>query len=389
MLNETGSDGISGKMAQNIETIAVHAGRHIDPATRSVAQPIYLTTTFEREPDGSYPVGFEYSREKNPNRQALETCLAALEGGNEALCFASGLAVITACINAMEPGDHILASDDVYYGMRMVAGKVFAKWPIETTYVDMRDLDAVRSAIRSGSTRVLWFETPSNPLMKVIDLEAIAAIAHEANAICICDGTFATPVLQRPLDYGVDMVMHSTTKYINGHSDVVGGALITRHDNYLFERARLFQQTGGAVPSPFDCWLMLRGIETMPYRVRAQSSNALAIARMLAEHPNIEAVHYPGLESHPGHALAARQMQGGFGGMLSVQVRGGKPEAMAVAARTKLFIRATSLGGTHSQIEHRASVEGKSTKTPQNLLRMSIGLEHIDDLLADLHQALD
>jgi cystathionine gamma-synthase len=376
------------QVGKNIETIAVHAGRGIDPATRAVAQPIYLTTTFEREPDGSYPIGFEYSREKNPNRQALETCPAALEGGKEALCFSSGLAVITACINSMEPGDHVLASDDVYYGMRMVAHKVFGKWPVEVTYVDMRDMDAVRAAIRPGSTRLIWFETPSNPLMKVIDLAAIAEIAHAANAICVCDGTFATPVLQRPLDHGIDMVMHSTTKYINGHSDVVGGALITRHENYLFERARIFQQTGGAVPSPFDCWLMLRGIETMPYRVRAQSANALAIARFLQAHPNVEAVHYPGLESHPAHALAARQMKGGFGGMLSVQIRGGKPEAMAVAARTRIFIRATSLGGTHSQVEHRASVEGKSTKTPQNLLRMSLGLEHIDDLTGDLQQAL-
>jgi len=371
-----------------IETLAVHAGRHIDASTGAVAQPIHLSTTFERNEDGSYPRGFEYSREQNPNRRSLETCLAALEGGKEALAFSSGLAVVTACLHGMEPGDHVLASDDVYYGMRMVAGKVFAKWPVETTYVDMRDLDAVRAAIRPGSTRMLWLETPSNPLMKVIDLAAIAEIAHAANALCVCDGTFSTPVLQRPLDHGVDMVMHSTTKYINGHSDVVGGALVTKFDNYLFERARVFQQTGGAVPSPFDCWLMLRGVETLPYRVRAQSANAMAIARFLDQHPAVEAVHYPGLESHPAHALAARQMRGGFGGMLSVQVRGGKPEAMAVAAATRVFLRATSLGGTHSQVEHRASIEGRNTKTPQNLLRVSMGLEHIDDLIADLDQAL-
>ncbi len=371
-----------------IETLAVHAGRHIDPSTGAVAQPIHLTTTFERNQDGSYPRGFEYTREQNPNRRALETCLAALEGGKEALAFSSGLAVITACIHGLEPGDHVLASDDVYYGMRAVAGKLFAKWPVETTYVDMRDLDAVRAAIRPGSTRILWLETPSNPLMKVIDLAAIAEIAHANNAIAVCDGTFSTPVLQRPLDHGVDMVMHSTTKFINGHSDVLGGALITRFDNYLFERARLFQQTGGAVPSPFDCWLMMRGIETMPYRVRAQSANALALARFLKKHPAVEAVHYPGLESHPGHALAAQQMTGGFGGMLSVQICGDKPEALAVAAAAKVFIRATSLGGTHSQVEHRASIEGRSSTTPQNLLRVSLGLEHIDDLIADWDQAL-
>jgi cystathionine gamma-synthase len=370
-----------------IETLAVHAGRHNDPATGAVAQPIYLTSTYERDVDGGYPRGFEYSRENNPNRKALEQCLTALEGGEESLAFASGLAAVTACIHAMEPGDHVLASDDVYYGMRMVAGKVFAKWPVETTFVNMRDLDAVRAAIRPGSTRLIWLETPSNPLMKVIDLAAIAEISRAAKAVCVCDNTFATPVLQRPLEQGMDMVMHSTTKYINGHSDVVGGALVTKHGNYVFERARIFQQTGGAVPSPFDCWLTMRGIETLPYRVRAQSANALALARFLEGHPGVETVHYPGLESHPGHELAKRQMAA-FGGMLSVQVRGGKPEAMAVAARMRLFIRATSLGGTHSQVEHRASVEGRNTKTPQNLLRVSVGLEHIDDLIADFGGAL-
>ena len=372
-----------------IETLAVHAGRRNDPATGAVAQPIYLSSTYERETDGSYPRGFEYSREGTPNRAALETCLTALEGGLEALAFSSGLAAITACIHAMEPGDHVLASSDVYYGMRMVSSKLFAKWPVETTYVDMRDLDAVRAAIRPGSTRLIWLETPSNPLLQVLDLAAIADIAHEANAICVCDNTFATPVLQRPMEHNVDMVMHSTTKYINGHSDVIGGALVTKNGNYLFERARIFQQTGGAVPSPFDCWLTMRGIETLPCRVRGQSANALALARFLSTHPKVEAVHYPGLESHASHELAKRQMQGGFGGMLSVQVKGGKPEAMGVAARTHLFIRATSLGGTHSQVEHRASVEGRNTKTPQNLLRVSVGLEHIDDLIADFEQALE
>ncbi len=372
-----------------IETLAVHAGRRNDPATGAVAQPLYLSSTYERETDGSYPRGFEYSREGNPNRAALETCLTALEGGLESLAFSSGLAAITACIHAMEPGDHVLASSDVYYGMRMVSSKVFAKWPVETTYVDMRDLDAVRAAIRPGSTRLIWLETPSNPLLQVLDLAAIADIAHEANAICVCDNTFATPVLQRPMEHNVDMVMHSTTKYINGHSDVIGGALVTKNGNYVFERARIFQQTGGAVPSPFDCWLTMRGIETLPYRVRGQSANALALAKFLSTHPKVEAVHYPGLESHLSHELAKRQMQGGFGGMLSVQVKGGKPEAMGVAARTHLFIRATSLGGTHSQLEHRASVEGRNTKTPQNLLRVSVGLEHIDDLIADFEQALE
>jgi cystathionine gamma-synthase len=371
-----------------METRAVHAGRRIDPATAAVAQPIYLSTTFERTAEGQYPLGFSYSRENNPNRRALEECLAELEGGKEALAFASGLAVASAVTQGLERGDHIILADDVYWGLRKVIGEVHGHAGLETSYVDMTDVDALRAAMRP-TTRLVWLETPSNPLMKVCDLAAIAEIVRGAgpNAITVCDGTFATPVLQRPLELGIDMVAHSTTKYLNGHSDVIGGALITRHDNYLFERARAAQKYGGAAPSPFDCWLTLRGIETLPYRVRAHSENAMRIARCLTEHPKVEAVHYPGLETHPGHAIAARQMSA-FGGMMSVQVKGGKPEAMAVAAKCKIFIRATSLGGTHSLIEHRASVEAAGTKTPQNLLRLSIGLEHVDDLLEDLMQAL-
>ena len=371
-----------------IETRAVHAGRHIDPATGAVTAPIHLSTTFERSPAGEYPLGFSYSREGNPNRRALEECLADLEGGSEALVFSSGLAVATALVQGLEPGDHLLAPDDVYWGLRKVIGDVFGKWGLETTYVDMTDLEQVRQSIRPN-TRLLWVETPSNPLMKVTDLAAIAAIARQPGSpvMTVCDGTFATPVLQHPLDCGIDMVCHSTTKYISGHSDVVGGALITRHQNYLFERARRAQRYGGAVPSPFDCWLSLRGIDTLPLRVRAHSDNALRLARYLKAHPAVESVHYPGLPDHPGHEIAARQMSA-FGGMLSFQVIGNRETAMAVAARCKLFIRATSLGGAHSLIEHRASVEGPQTRTPQNLLRVSVGLEHPDDLIADLDQAL-
>jgi cystathionine gamma-synthase len=371
-----------------IETRAVHAGRRIDPATGAVTPPIHLSTTFERSPEGEYPLGFSYSREDNPNRRALETCLADIEGGKEALVFSSGLAVSTALIQGLEPGDHIVAPDDVYWGLRKVIGDVFGKWNIETSYVDFTNLDAVRAALRSN-TRLIWTETPSNPLMKITDLAAVAQLAREAapQAVTVCDGTFATPILQHPLDCGIDMVAHSTTKYISGHSDVVGGALITRHDNYLFERARKSQHYGGAVPSPFDCWLSLRGIDTLPYRVRAHSENAQRLACWLKDHATVETVHYPGLVTHPGHAIAVRQMDQ-FGGMLSFQVRGGRDETMAVAARCRLFIRATSLGGAHSLIEHRASVEGPQTRTPQNLLRCSVGLEHPDDLIADLEQAL-
>jgi cystathionine gamma-synthase len=371
-----------------IETRAVHAGRHIDPATGAVTAPIYLSTTFERSPAGEYPLGFSYSRENNPNRSALEACLASLEGGKEALCYASGLAVATALVQGLEPGDHIIAPDDVYWGLRKVIGEVFGKWGLETSYVDMTSIDDFHAALRPN-TRLVWLETPSNPLMKITDLTAIAALSRQAgpNVLTVCDGTFATPILQRPLESGIDMVVHSTTKYIGGHSDVVGGALIAKHDNYLFERARKAQRYGGAVPSPFDCWLTMRGVDTLPYRVRAHSENAMRVAQFLAAHKAVESVHYPGLTSHPGHKTAARQMSA-FGGMLSFQVRGNRETALAVAARCQLIIRATSLGGTHSLIEHRASVEGPQTRTPQNLLRLSVGLEHADDLIADLEQAL-
>lgn len=369
-----------------IETRAVHAGRHTDPTTGAVTAPIHLSTTFERGADGEYPRGFSYSREDNPNRHSLEQCLASLEGGKEALAFSSGLAVVTAVVQGLEPGDHILAPDDVYWGLRKVIGEVFAKAGLETTYLDMTDVNGLRAAIRPN-TRLLWLETPSNPLLKITNLAVMPEIARKANIVTVCDSTFASPILQRPLEWNIDMVMHSTTKYISGHSDVVGGALITKFDNYLFERARKVQKYGGSVPSPFDCWLTMRGIETLPYRVRAQCENALKIATFLSGHPSIEAVHYPGLPTHPGHALAANQMSA-FGGMLSARVRGGREKAMAVAARTQLFIRATSLGGAHSLIEHRASVEGPQSRTPQNLLRMSIGLENVEDLIADLEQAL-
>ena len=381
------TQAVRAKLAlMKIETRAIHSGRHIDPATGAITPPIHLSTTFERGPAGDYPLGFSYSRDGNPNRQMLEKCLADLEGGKEALVFASGLAVATAIIQGLEPGDHILAPGEVYWALREVIGGIFGKWALETTYVDMTRVDEVRAAVRPN-TRLIWVETPSNPLMSITDLAAIAALARETKAITVCDGTFATPILQRPLDCGIDMVTHSTTKYISGHSDVVGGVLVTRYDNYLFERCRKAQNFGGAVPSPFDCWLTLRGIETLPYRMRAHSTNALKVAEFLHGHRAVEAVHYPGLPDHPAHAEAARQMRG-FGGMLSFQVRGSSHAAMAVAARCRLFIRATSLGGAHSLIEHRASVEGPRTRTPQNLLRVSVGLEHPDDLIEDLDQAL-
>ena len=369
-----------------IETLAVHAGRRIDASTGAVTPAIHVSTTFERSASGEYPLGFSYSREDNPNRRMLEECLAALEGGKEALVLSSGLAVLTAVVQGLEPGDHMLAPEDVYYGLKQVMNTVFAKWPLEVSYVDMTDLDAVRAAVRPN-TRLVWVETPSNPLLRITDLAGVARIARDANAISICDGTFTTPLLQRPFDFGIDMVMHSTTKYMGGHSDLVGGAIVTRFDNYLFERVRNAQRFGGAVPSPFDCWLTLRGVSTLACRMRTHVENASAVAAFLAAHAQVERVHYPGLRDHSGHELAARQMKG-FGGMLSFEIRGGRDQAMAVAAGLKVFTRATSLGGPHSLVEHRASIEGPRTRTPQNLLRLSVGLEHAADLIADLDAAL-
>ena len=369
-----------------IETQAVHAGRRIDSSTGAVTPPIHLSTTFERTPDGKYPLGFSYAREGNPTRQSLEECLAVLEGGKDALAFSSGMAVATALLQGLEPGDHIIAPDDCYYGLRQVIGSVFVKWPLDVTYVDMTNLNALRAAVRPA-TRLILIETPSNPLMKIVDLVAVARLAREANAISVCDGTFTTPVVQRPLNLGVDMVWHSTTKYMGGHSDMVGGALVTRYDNYLFERARKSLMFGGMAPSAFDCWLALRGLSTLPWRMRAHSANAQAVAEFLQRHPAVERVYYPGLPEHPGHDIAKQQMLG-WGGMLSLQTHGDLEAAMAVTGRVELFTRATSLGGPHSLIEHRASIEGSNTRTPQNLLRMSIGLENSDDLIADLKQAL-
>jgi cystathionine gamma-synthase len=369
-----------------IETIAVHAGHAPDTATGAVTPPIHLSTTFEREADGSYRSGLVYSRYANPNRLALEQCLTELEGGTAAACFASGSAATGAVLQALEPGAHVVAPDDAYFGTTKLLREVFGPWKLELTTVDMGDLDAVRRAMRT-TTRLVWVETPSNPLLRVVDIARLAEMAHERGAHCVVDNTWATPVLQRPLELGADVVMHATTKYLGGHSDVLGGALVWRADDHFTQRVRTIQTSLGAVPSPFECWLTMRGIRTLPWRVRAHSSNALALAQHLAQHARIEAVHYPGLQSHPAHAIAKRQMSA-FGGMLSLQVRGGREEAMGLAARLRIVARATSLGGTESLIEHRASVEGAATRAPENLLRLSVGLENVDDLMEDFDQAL-
>jgi cystathionine gamma-synthase len=370
----------------HIETLAVHAGRGVDPATGAVAMPIHLSTTFERDPDGSYPRGHLYARNSNPTREALETCLAALERGAAAAAFASGSAATAAVFQALAPGDHVVAPHDAYHGTGRLLRETFARWGLETTFVDMTDLAEVERALRP-TTRVVWVETPSNPMWKVSDIRAIAALAHAGGARCVCDNTVATPVGQAPFELGADLIVHATTKYLGGHGDLMGGAVVTRVEDELFERVRVVQASGGGIPSPFDCWLVLRGIQSLPWRVRGHAENAMKLATFLSGHRRVEAVHYPGLTTHRAHALATRQMRV-FTGMLSFQVRGGASEALGVAGKVRVFTRATSFGGTDSLIEHRASVEGPETRTPVNLLRVSAGLEHADDLIADLEEAL-
>lgn len=374
----------------NFETIAAQAAHQIDGETGAVAPPIYLSTTFERDPDGDYSRGFVYSRVDNPNRRALEQCLALLEGGEagnaEAAAFGSGSAATAAVFQALAPSDHVIAPDDCYHGTSKMLREIFAPWGLETSFVDMTDVDSVRQAVRPN-TRLVWVETPSNPLLKITDIAQIAEIAKSAGARCACDNTWASPMLQRPFESGADLVVHSTTKYLSGHEDVTGGAVVSREDSEIFQRVRLIQNLCGAVPSPFDCWLTLRGIRTLPARMPVHSANAGRLARFLQDNPRVSAVYYPGLPDHPGHDIAARQMSD-FGGMLSFQVAGGRDAAMDAAARVRLFVRATSLGGTQSLIEHRASIEGPDSPTPDDLLRVSVGLENADDLIADLAQAL-
>ncbi|MDQ3136046.1 MAG: aminotransferase class V-fold PLP-dependent enzyme [Gemmatimonadota bacterium] len=369
-----------------IETLAVHAGHAPDPATGAVTPPIHLSTTFARDADGSLPHGFIYARSDNPTRRELERALAALEGGDTALAFASGMAATAAVFQSMLPGEHVVAPQDAYYGTARLLREVMAGWGLASTLVDMTDLHAVAAAI-TPRTRLVWIETPSNPSLAVTDIARVVAIAHAAGARCVCDNTWATPLLQRPLALGCDLVMHSTTKYLGGHSDLTGGALVSPGDDAWAARLRTLQALGGAVPSAFDCWLLMRGIRSLSWRMRGHCENAAAVAAFLAGHDRVETVHYPGLASDPGHAVAAGQMTA-FGGMVSVQVRGGAEAALDVVRRARLFTRATSLGGTESLIEHRASVEGPESRTPPGLLRLAVGLEHVDDLVEDLDQAL-
>ncbi len=359
---------------------------HIDEETGAIAPPLHLSTTFQRTDEGEPSRGFSYIRDGNPTQSRLEEALAAIDNGAAALAFGSGMAAGAALLQSLPRGSHVVLPDDCYYGYRALAVEYFESWGLTHAFVGMEDVDAVRNAM-TEKTSLVWAESPSNPLLKVVDIAALAHVAHERNARLVVDGTFATPALQRPIEHGADVVLHSTTKYLGGHSDVQGGSLAFRYADDLYEAVAHARKIIGGVASPFNSWLILRGIRTLSARMRVHSENAMAIAQALAAHERVESVFYPGLASHARHEVARRQMSC-FGGMLSFLVRGTREEALAVAAKTRLFVRATSLGGVESLIEHRNSSEGAGSRTAPNLLRVSVGLEHPADLVDDLIQAL-
>ena len=367
-------------------TLAVHAGAEPDVETGALAPPIHLATTFKHGPAGERVASYEYQREGNPTQDRLEAALATLEGGAAALAFASGMAAMTGLLESLPNGARVLIPDDCYSGLRFLAREFLPERGIEAIAVDMSDVDAVTAAC-VREVALVWAETPSNPRMKICDIAALARIAHAHGALLVCDNTFATPVLQQPLALGADVVMHSTTKYFGGHSDVLGGALVFARADDFHARVAHRRHITGAVLAPFSAWLTLRGCRSLPARMALHCANARRLADYLALHPAIERVNYPGLPSHAGHATAARQMSD-FGAMLSIEVRGGRDAALAAAGKLRVFTNATSLGGCESLVEHRASVEGPDPVSPQNLLRVSVGLEHVDDLIGDFEQAL-
>lgn len=368
-----------------IETIAIHAGNKKDESSKAVIQPIILSTTFERGIDGDFPGGHIYSRSSNPNRWSLENVLAKLENGVDAASFSSGNAAGMSIFQSLPAGTHIIAPDDMYHGLRNQLKNLFAGI-LTFDFIDVNDTEVLQQHIRP-ETGLIWLETPSNPLLKITDIKKVVAIAKAKGIRVVCDNTFATPICQQPLSLGADIVIHSATKYFGGHSDLMGGALITAEKSEWWQKIRQVQEMGGAIPSPTDCYYLARSIKTLPYRVKGHVQNAQLLAEFLEQHPRVERVLYPGLPSHPQHDIAKEQMLA-FGGMLSFIVKGDENDTHNIINKLNLFTRATSLGGVESLIEHRATVEGPDTKTPRNLLRVSVGLEHIDDLIADLNQAL-
>jgi cystathionine gamma-synthase len=374
------------------DTLAIHAGQEPDPRTGAVVPPIYQTSTYAQDAVGAPRLGYEYARSSNPTRDALQECLAAIEGGRRGLAFASGLAAEDTLLRAVcRPGDHVVIPGDAYGGTYRLFSKVAENWGLDWTAVPLDDLDEVRAAFRPGHTRLIWVETPTNPLLNIADVAALGALAHEYDAMLVVDNTFASPYLQQPIALGADVVVHSTTKYLGGHSDVVGGALVTATDD-LGEMLAFHQNAMGAVNGPFDAWLTLRGIKTLGVRMDRHCDNAERVVGYLSEHRAVASVLYPGLESHPGHETAAKQMRR-FGGMVSFRAAGGPEAAIEICNRAKLFVLAESLGGVESLIEHpgqmtHLSAAGSPLEVPADLVRLSVGIESVDDLLADLEQAL-
>jgi cystathionine gamma-synthase len=370
------------------ETIAAQALGWIDDRTRAITPPIHVSSTYLRDPDNQYRSGRAYARADNPAFDQAERVIAELEHGAQAALFASGMAAATAVFQALAPGEHVLAPKVMYWSLRNWLMNFATRWGLWVELIDMTDPAAVHAAVQPGKTKLVWVETPANPLWTVTDIAATAAIAHGAGARLAVDSTVSTPVLTRPIEHGADIVMHAGTKYLNGHSDLIAGVLVTRDDDEFWKRVKMVRAQIGGTLGSFEAWLLLRGMRTLYLRVRCASNSAQRIAEHFARHARVSAVLYPGLTESPGHAVAARQMHGGFGGMLSIRVRGGEVAAIATAAHVGLWKRATSLGGTESLIEHRASVEGAGTPAPPDLLRLSVGIEDCDDLIADLEQAL-
>ena len=381
-------------MTDSFETLAIHAGQEPDPLTGSVVPPVYLTSTFKQDGVGGLRGGYEYSRSANPTRTALEQCLAAIEGGNRALAFASGMAAEDCLLRTvLKPGDHVLIPDDAYGGTYRLFARVLSGWGIGHTVVPVTDPAAVRDALSATNAKLLWIETPTNPLLNVADIAELADAAHAARALLVVDNTFASPYLQQPLAFGADFVVHSTTKYLGGHSDVVGGAIVVaeQHED-IAEQLAYTQNATGAVAGPFDAWLTLRGIKTLAVRMDRHCANATRIAEMLVDHPKVAGVLYPGLPGHPGHKTALTQMKG-FGGIVSFRLHEGEQAAVQTCGRTRLFTLGESLGGVESLIEHpgrmtHASAAGSALEVPSDLIRLSVGIEDADDLIEDLRQAL-
>ncbi len=373
----------------HFDTLSVHAG-HLNDEIGSVMSPIHVSTTFERDDAGVIGGrGYVYTRWDNPNRRGLEMKLALLEGGEDAFAFPSGMAAAMAVAQTiMEPGTHMIIPDDCYHGIAHLVKSMLPKWKISYTEVDMADASAAENAIKPN-TRLIIIETPSNPMLKITDISRVCKIAHSKNILVGCDNTWTTPLIQKPIELGADLVFHSSTKFFGGHSDVLGGVVIVKKKNELAEKIREYQIVGGSVPSPFDCWLLNRSLATLSLRLERQVKNAVQIADFLTSQSSVEQVYYPGLSHHPNHEIAKQQMHGLFGSMISITLKGGEKQALQFAGSMKLFKHATSLGGVESLIEHRRSAEGRSPRSPDNLLRLSIGVEYIDDLIDDLSKGFE